>query len=52
VFIPVVPLVKEYELTIMGGWEEESSVHQEVLREPLGLESGKWSLCIHKCVVP
>jgi hypothetical protein len=27
-------------------------VHQEVLREPMGLESGKWGLYIHKCVVP
>jgi hypothetical protein len=49
VFIPVVPLVKELELTIGRG--KRFCVHREVLRKPMGLEPRKWGLCIHKGAV-
>jgi hypothetical protein len=51
VFVPVVPLVKELELPVMGGGRRVC-VHQKILREPMGLELGKWGLCIHKGTVP
>jgi hypothetical protein len=52
VFI-LVPLVNELKLAIMGvGGRKRVCVYQEILREPMGLENGKWGLCIHKGVAP
>jgi hypothetical protein len=42
VFIPVVPLVRELELTIMGGWEEENLCTFGSIKGPYGF--GIWEV--------
>jgi hypothetical protein len=52
VFI-LVPLVNELKLAIMGvGGRKRVRVYQEILREPMDLESRKWGICIHKGAAP